>query len=53
MVAWRARLRTWFKDYTVLANSLQQFLGVELPEMDLTSLQSVPNDRPRQVIPPS
>jgi hypothetical protein len=53
MVAWRARLRTWFQDYTVLANGVQQFLKVELPEMDLTILESVPTKRPRQVIPPS
>ena len=38
MVAWRARLRTWFQDYTVLANGVQQFLKVELPEMDLTMM---------------
>ena len=53
MVAWRARLRTWFQDYTVLANGVQQFLKVEQPEMDLTILESVPTKRPRQVIPPS
>ena len=53
MTAWRARLRTWFQDYNGLANGVQQFLGVELPEMDLTSLQSGPSERPRQVLPPS
>ena len=53
MTAWRARLRTWFQDYNGLANGVQQFLDVDLPEMDLTSLQSGPNERPRQVLPPS
>ena len=52
-MAWRARLRTWLQDYTVLANGVQQFLKVELPEMDLTILESVPTKLPRQVIPPS
>ncbi len=37
MVAWRARLRAWFPSYDELANGVQQFLGVELPSMDLTS----------------
>ena len=53
MTAWRARLRTWFQDYNGLANGVQQFLDVDMPEMDLTSLQSGPNERPRQVLPPS
>ena len=51
--AWRGRLRAWFQDYNGLANGVQQFLDVDLPEMDLTSLQSGPNERPRQVLPPS
>ena len=52
MVAWRARLRAWFPGYNELANGVQQFLGVELPSMDLSSLQNVPNERPRVVTPP-
>jgi aromatic ring hydroxylase len=52
LVAWRARLRAWFQGYSELANGVQQFLGVELPPMDLSGLQNVPNERPRVVAPP-
>ena len=52
MTAWRARLRAWFPDYNKLANGVHQFVGVELPSMDLDSLSNVPNDRPRVVTPP-
>lgn len=51
MVAWRVRLRSWFQDYNELANGVRQFLGVDLPSMDLTRLQNVANDRPRVVRP--
>ena len=50
--AWRARLRVWFQDYDKLANGVRQLLGEDLPPMDLSSLQNVPNERPRQVTPP-
>jgi aromatic ring hydroxylase len=52
LVAWRARLRAWFPSYDELANGVQQFLGVNLPAMDLSNLQNVPNERPRAVRPP-
>ncbi|MFQ6027173.1 MAG: 4-hydroxyphenylacetate 3-hydroxylase N-terminal domain-containing protein [Dehalococcoidia bacterium] len=52
MAAWRGRLRAWFQSYDELANGVQQFLGVQLPVMDLSSLQEVPNERPRRVTPP-
>ncbi len=52
MTAWRARLRAWFPDYNKLANGVHQFLGVELPPMDLDGLRNVPNERPRVVSPP-
>ena len=52
MVAWRGRLRAWFQSYNELANGVRQFLNVELPVMDLSSLQNIPLERPRQVPPP-
>ena len=52
MTAWRARLRAWFGGYSELANGVQQFLGVDLPRMDLDYMQNVPNERPRAVTPP-
>ena len=52
MAAWRARLRSWFQSYNELANGVHQFLSVELPPLDLSSLQNVPNERPRAVTPP-
>jgi aromatic ring hydroxylase len=53
LVAWRARLRAWFQSYNELANGVQQFLGVQLPTMDLSTLHNMPNERPRVVTPPS
>ena len=52
LTAWRARLRAWFGSYSELANGVQQFLGVDLPPMDLDYMQNVPNERPRAVTPP-
>jgi len=52
MVAWRARLRALFPSYSDLANSVGYFLSVELPAMDLSSLQEIPPERPRQATPP-
>ena len=52
MVAWRGRLRALFPNYNELANSVGQFLNVELPTMDLGTLQDIPPDRPRQATPP-
>ena len=45
--AWRAQLRSWFSSYDELANGVQQFLEVELPLMDLSSLRNAPYERPR------
>jgi 4-hydroxyphenylacetate 3-monooxygenase len=52
MAAWRARLRTWFPSYDELANGVQQFLTVDLPALDLSNFQNVPNERNRLVRPP-
>lgn len=52
MGAWRARLRAWFSGYSELANGVRQFLGVEMPPMDLENMRNVPNERPRIVTPP-
>ena len=52
MAAWRGRLRAWFESYNELANGVQEFLGVELPDMDLETLRNIPNGRPRVVTPP-
>ena len=52
LTAWRAHLRAWFQSYNELANGVQQLLGVELPPMDLNSLQEVAITPRRQVTPP-
>ena len=39
--AWRRQLASWFERYNELANSVQEFVQVDLPPMDLTSLQEV------------
>ena len=36
---WRRRLAAWFGGYSELANSVQEFVQVDLPHMDMTSLQ--------------
>lgn len=38
---WRHRLAAWFDRYNELANSVQDFIRVDLPPMDLTGLQDV------------
>ena len=53
LVAWRDRLRAWFQGYNELANGVQELLTVELPPMDLSSLQNLPSGQPRVVTPPS
>ena len=45
--AWQAQLRAWFPSYDELANGVRQFLEVELPPMDLTTLKNAPYERPR------
>ena len=39
--AWRGRLLSWFERYNELANGVQEFIEVDMPPMDLTSLQEV------------
>ena len=41
--AWRRRLASWFERYSELANGVQDFIQVDLPPMDLSSLQEVQN----------
>ncbi len=40
--AWRRRLSAWFEDYNRLANGVHQFVPVELPPLDLSSLNDIP-----------
>ncbi len=40
--AWRRQLAAWFGSYNELANGVQEFVQVELPHIDLSSLQEVP-----------
>ena len=51
LTAWRGHVRAWFQSYNDLANGVQQLLGVELPDMDLNSLQKVAVTPRRQVTP--
>ena len=39
--AWRRQLASWFGSYNELANGVQEFVQVDLPPMDLSSLQEV------------
>ena len=40
--AWRQQLAAWFDGYNELANGVRQFVGVDIPALDLSSLQEVP-----------
>ena len=40
--AWRHQLAAWFDGYNRLANGVQEFIQVDIPAMDLSSLQGVP-----------
>ena len=40
--AWRRRLSAWFEDYNGLANGVGQFVQVDIPTLDLSSLQDIP-----------
>ncbi len=40
--AWRRRLSSWFERYNELANGVQEFIQVDIPPLDLSSLQEVP-----------
>ena len=46
--AWRRQLASWFERYNELANGVQEFIQVDLPPMDLSSLQEIPN-APRRI----
>ena len=51
--AWRAQVATWFGGYNELANGLQEFISVDIPPLDLSSLQEVeaPPRRMPQITP--
>ncbi len=40
---WRRRLASWFESYNELANGVQEFIQVDIPPLDLTSLQEMQN----------
>ena len=40
--SWRRQLAAWFDGYNELANGLQEFVQVDIPPMDLSSLREVP-----------
>ena len=40
--SWRHQLAAWFDGYNELANGVEGFVGVNIPPLDLTSLQEVP-----------
>ena len=40
--AWRRQVAAWFGSYNDLANGVREFVDVDLPSFDLSSLQEVP-----------
>ena len=42
LAAWQRRLAAWFERYTELANGVHNFVQVELPPLDLSSLTELP-----------
>ncbi|MCH8225757.1 MAG: hypothetical protein IIC97_07815 [Chloroflexi bacterium] len=52
LAAWRTHIRAWFPSYNELANGVQQLLSVELPPLDLSSLQEIQSAPRRLVTPP-
>ena len=40
--SWRRQLAAWFDGYNELANGVQEFVEVDIPPLDLSSLQEVP-----------
>ena len=40
--SWRRQLAAWFDGYNELANGVQEFIQVDMPPLDLSSLQEVP-----------
>ena len=39
--SWRRQLGAWFESYNELANGVRDFVSVDIPSMDLTSLQEI------------
>jgi 4-hydroxyphenylacetate 3-monooxygenase len=50
---WRSRLRSWFERYNELANGVLDFLDVEMPTVDMTSLRLLPQVLRRPVSVPA
>ena len=46
--SWRSQLAAWFDRYDELANGIREFVQVDLPRMDLSSLQEAPGP-PRRI----
>ena len=42
LAAWQRRLSAWFERYTELANGVHNFVQVDLPPLDLSSLTELP-----------
>ena len=40
--SWRRQLAAWFEGYNELANGVQEFLQVDIPPLDLSSLRETP-----------
>ncbi len=49
--SWRRQLAAWFDRYNELANGVRDLVQVDLPPMDLSSLQEVPSPARRMPMP--
>ena len=49
--SWRRQLAAWFERYNELANGVRDLVQVDLPSMDLSSLQEVPSPARRMPMP--
>lgn len=49
--SWRRQLAAWFERYNELANGVRDLVQVDLPPMDLSSLQEVPSPARRMPMP--
>ena len=49
--SWRRQLAVWFDGYNELANGVQEFVQVDIPQLDLSSLQEVPPTPSRMPMP--
>ena len=49
--SWRRQLAAWFDRYNELANGVRELVQVDLPPMDLSSLQEVPSPARRMPMP--